>query len=89
MRPGSPQYLSHIGVELTAENRRICALPEMFAHGYQALTDKIRGSIIKVVEGFPGYERGLRYNDPFNIEYLPVSVISQRCRLGLGLNLFW
>ncbi|MFN5873611.1 MAG: dTDP-4-dehydrorhamnose 3,5-epimerase family protein, partial [Aphanizomenon sp.] len=39
MRPESPTYLSHIGVELSAENRRALYVPEMFAHGYQALTD--------------------------------------------------
>lgn len=80
MRPESPTYLSHIGVELTAENRRALYVPEMFAHGYQALTDG--AEVLYQVSEFytPGYERGLRYNDPFfNIEWpLPVSVISQK-----------
>lgn len=39
MRPGSPTYMQHIGVELTADNRRALYVPELFAHGYQALTD--------------------------------------------------
>src|SRR5829696_6404953 len=39
LRPESPTYLKHVGVELTADNRRQLYVPEMFAHGYQALTD--------------------------------------------------
>ena len=39
MRPESPTYLQYIGVELTAENHRALYVPEMFAHGYQTLTD--------------------------------------------------
>ncbi|PPJ63171.1 dTDP-4-dehydrorhamnose 3,5-epimerase [Cuspidothrix issatschenkoi] len=64
MRPESPTYLSHIGVELTAQNRRALYVPEMFAHGYQALTDGAE-VVYQVGEFYtPGYERGLRYNDP-------------------------
>ena len=80
MRPESPTYLSHIGVELTAENRRALYIPEMFAHGYQALTDGAE-VVYQVGEFYtPGYERGLRYNDAaFNIEWpLSVSEISQK-----------
>lgn len=74
MRPESPTYLQHVGVELTAENRRAFYVPEMFAHGYQALTDGAE-VVYQVGEFYtPGYERGLRYNDPFfNIQW-PVEV---------------
>lgn len=80
MRPDSPTYLSHIGVELTAKNRRALYVPEMFAHGYQSLTDEAE-VVYQVGEFYtPGYERGLRYNDPIlGIEWpLPVSVISEK-----------
>jgi dTDP-4-dehydrorhamnose 3,5-epimerase len=80
MRPDSPTYLEHIGVELTALNRRALYVPEMFAHGYQALTDEAE-VVYQVGEFYtPGYERGLRYNDPsFGIEWpLPVSEISEK-----------
>jgi len=79
MRPDSPTYLSHIGVELTAENRRVY-VPEMFAHGYQALTDAAE-VVYQVGEFYtPGYERGLRYDDPsFGIDWsVAVSAISQK-----------
>jgi dTDP-4-dehydrorhamnose 3,5-epimerase len=80
MRPESPTYLSHIGVELTAENRRALYVPEMFAHGYQTLTDE--AEVVYQMSEFytPGYERGLRYDDPaFGIEWLlPISEISEK-----------
>ena len=80
MRPDSPTYLNHISVELTAQNRRALYVPEMFAHGYQTLTDE--AEVIYHMSQFytPGYERGLRYDDPaFGIEWLlPISEISQK-----------
>ena len=80
MRPESPTYKQHIGVELTAENRRALYVPELFAHGYQALTDDAE-VVYQVGEFYtPGYERGLRYDDPaFNIAWpVPVTVISEK-----------
>lgn len=64
MRPESSTFLQHIGVELTANNRRALYVPEMFAHGYQALSDGAE-VIYQVGEFYtPGCERGLRYDDP-------------------------
>lgn len=80
MRPESPTYMQHIGVELTEENRRALYVPELFAHGYQALTDDAE-VVYQVGEFYtPGYERGLRYDDPtFGIEWpMPVTVISAK-----------
>lgn len=80
MRPKSPTYLCHIGVELTAENRRALYIPEMFAHGFQTLTDD--AEVVYQMSEFytPGYERGLHYDDPIlGIEWpLPVSEISEK-----------
>lgn len=80
IRPDSPTYLQHIGVELTETNRRALYVPELFAHGYMALTDDAE-VVYQVGEFYsPGYERGIRYDDPvFNIEWpLPVTVISEK-----------
>jgi dTDP-4-dehydrorhamnose 3,5-epimerase len=64
LRPGSPTYLQHVGVELTADNRRQLYVPGMFAHGYLTLCDGAEVSY-QVGEFYtPGYERGIRYNDP-------------------------
>ena len=80
MRPDSSTYLQHIGVELSAQNRRALYVPEMFAHGYQALTDGAE-VVYQVGEFYtPGYERGLRYDDPvLGIDWpIPVSEISAK-----------
>lgn len=80
LRPASPTYRQHIGVELSADNRRALYVPELFAHGYQALTDGAE-VVYQVGEFYtPGYERGLRYDDPaFGISWpLSVTVISEK-----------
>ncbi|HEY9620745.1 MAG TPA: dTDP-4-dehydrorhamnose 3,5-epimerase [Crinalium sp.] len=80
LRPDSPTYLQHFGVELTADNRRALYVPEMFAHGYQALTDDAE-VVYQVGEFYtPGYERGIRYDDPtFAIAWpIPVTVMSEK-----------
>jgi dTDP-4-dehydrorhamnose 3,5-epimerase len=80
MRPDSPSYLQHFGIELTADNRKALYIPEMFAHGYQTLTDGAE-VIYQVGEFYsPGYERGIHYADPtFGIKWpVPVTVISEK-----------
>jgi dTDP-4-dehydrorhamnose 3,5-epimerase len=80
MRPESPTYLAHIGVELTEDNRRALYVPELFAHGYLALTDGAEVTY-QVGEFYtPGYERGLRYDDPIlGIEWpTEITVISEK-----------
>jgi dTDP-4-dehydrorhamnose 3,5-epimerase len=80
LRPDSPTYLKHFGVELSEENHRALYIPEMFAHGYQAMTERTEVDY-QVGEFYtPGYERGALYNDPaFKIKWpLPVSVISEK-----------
>src|SRR5213080_4100675 len=50
--------------DLSAENRRAIYVPEMFANGYQTLTDDAE-AIYQVSEFYtPDSERGLRYSDP-------------------------
>lgn len=78
LRPDSPTYTQHFGIELSAKNRRALYVPELFAHGYQALTDGAEVAY-QVGEFYtPGVERGLRYDDPaFGITWpLPVSLLS-------------
>ncbi len=80
LRPDSPTYKEHIGVELTEENRRALYVPEMFAHGYQTLSDDAE-VMYQVGEFYtPGCERGARYNDPaFNIKWPhEVIIISEK-----------
>ena len=76
VRPGSPTYLQHFGVELSADNRRALYVPQMFAHGYQTLTDD--AEVVYQVDEFyaPKTERGLRYDDPALKLQWPLSVHS-------------
>jgi dTDP-4-dehydrorhamnose 3,5-epimerase len=63
-RAGSPTYLEHIGVELSAESRRGLVVPAECATGYQALED--HSEVLYLVSGTysPEHERGLRFDDP-------------------------
>ncbi|KUJ78790.1 dTDP-4-dehydrorhamnose 3,5-epimerase [Ruegeria profundi] len=64
MRPDSDTYLQHFGIELSVENRRALYVPEMFAHGYLALTDGAQAYYSASEFYTPGVEQGLRYDDP-------------------------
>jgi dTDP-4-dehydrorhamnose 3,5-epimerase len=81
LRPDSTTYLSWIGVELSADNRRALYIPEGFAHGYQTLMDGTE-TFYQVSSPYaPGAERGVRWDDPaFGIEWPDVEerVISEK-----------
>ncbi len=70
LRAGSPTYRQWTGVELSARNRRLLYVPEGFAHGYLTLTENTE-VFYQVSEFYsPGYERGIRWNDPaFRIQW--------------------
>jgi dTDP-4-dehydrorhamnose 3,5-epimerase len=80
MRPGSPTFLRHVSVELSTANRRAVYLPELFAAGYQTLTDN--AEVMYQVSEFhtPEAERGMRFDDPaIGIAWpLPVAEISAK-----------
>ena len=80
MRPDSPTYLQHFGIELSEENRTALYVPEMCAHGYQTLRPDTE-VFYQVSEFYaPGKERGIRHDDPaFGIRWpLPVTEISPK-----------
>jgi dTDP-4-dehydrorhamnose 3,5-epimerase len=80
MRPDSPTYLQHLGVELSADNGRAIFVPDRFAHGNQALTDGAELLYLMGASHTLDHERGVRYDDPaVGIDWpLPVSVISEK-----------
>ncbi len=70
LRPTSPTFKQHIGVNLTAENRKILHVPEGFAHGFQTLEDQSEVFYQISVYYAPEYARGVRWNDPaFGIQW--------------------
>lgn len=80
LRPESPTYLQHVGVELNEENHRALYVPERFAHGYQCLADSTETSY-QVGEFYaPAEEGGLRFDDPeLGLNWpLPASVVSPK-----------
>jgi len=82
LREGSPTFLRHVGVELTADNHRALYIPEGFAHGFMTLEDNSEVFYQMSAYYEPTAARGVRWNDPiFGIDWpLPVSVISTRDR---------
>jgi dTDP-4-dehydrorhamnose 3,5-epimerase len=70
LRPESPTFKEHFGVELSADNGKALYVPEDFAHGFQTLEDNTE--VFYQISQFytPDYARGVRWNDPtFKIEW--------------------
>lgn len=82
LRAGSPTFLQHHAVELSADNNRALVIPPGFAHGFQALTDDCEMLYLHSAAYDPQHEAGLRHDDPqLGIDWpLPVSVLSDRDR---------
>lgn len=82
LRPDSPTHRRWIGVELTADNRRMLYVPEGFAHGYLTLVDE--SEVFYQTSQFyaPAFARGVRYDDPaFGIAWpIGIAVISDADR---------
>src|SRR5437773_10781018 len=64
IRKGSPTYGRWVGVELTAESRRMLWVPAGFAHGFCTLTDVSEVGYKATAEYSAAHDRGFRWNDP-------------------------
>ena len=70
LRPDSPTYGEWVGVELTAENRRMLYLPGDCGHGFQTLVDETEVFYMVSSPYAPESGRGFRWDDPaFRIEW--------------------
>ena len=80
LRIGSPTYMEHLAVELSAANRHALYVPPMCAHGFLTLEDNTEVSYLVSAFYDPGSERGVRYDDKaFRIAWpRPVAVISPK-----------
>ncbi|MEO1084245.1 MAG: dTDP-4-dehydrorhamnose 3,5-epimerase [Acidobacteriota bacterium] len=83
VRPDSPSYKRHVGVELTRENRHALYIPAGCAHGFQSLEDDSEVFYQMSEFYYPDQARGVRWDDPaFDISWpLPISVISDKDRV--------
>jgi dTDP-4-dehydrorhamnose 3,5-epimerase len=64
LRPRSPTYLRHFGVELTAERHEALYIPPTMLHGFQTLVDDT--DVFYQMTDFyaPELSFGARWNDP-------------------------
>ena len=64
LRKGSPTYRQWVGVELSAENKRMLFIPRGFGHGFVTLTDNVE--FCYKVDNLYSQEcdRGIRFDDP-------------------------
>lgn len=70
LRKSSPTFGQHVGVYLSAENKKIFWVPPGFAHGFLVLSEKAE-FIYKCTEYYaPKNERSLLWSDPaLNIDW--------------------
>lgn len=80
IRPESPTANEWVGVELTAENRKMIFIPKGFAHGFLTLEEETEVNYLMSEFYKPGAGRGIRWDDPaFNIDWpAEVAVISEK-----------
>ena len=80
LRAGSPTYRRWTSAELSAENGRALLIPEGVAHGFLTL-EPDTDVLYQITPAFqPGYEAGVRWNDPAFAIAWPAApqVISER-----------
>lgn len=80
LRPESPAFLQHVGVELNAANGRALYIPEGCAHGYQVLEADSELQYMTSKVYAPKHAGGVRYDDPaFSISWpRPITMISDQ-----------
>ncbi|MBI2426857.1 MAG: dTDP-4-dehydrorhamnose 3,5-epimerase [Candidatus Kerfeldbacteria bacterium] len=64
VRPSSPTYGKWVGLELSADNKKIFYIPEGFAHGFQTLEPDTELQYLMSEFYSPEHARGVLYNDP-------------------------
>lgn len=82
LRADSPTFKQWVGIDLSAENRRMLYIPEGFAHGFLTLEDNTE-VFYQMSEFYaPEYAKGVRWNDPaFGIQWpMNIRSITERDR---------
>ena len=64
LRARSSTYMKWMGVELSADNRKMLYIPKGFAHGFQTLTDDSEVFYFISEAYRPEAARGVHWNDP-------------------------
>ena len=70
IRKSSLTFGQHVGVELSADNKRMLWVPEGFAHGFVVLSDTAEFLYKTTDYWAPEFERSIAWNDPtINIQW--------------------
>ena len=82
LRRGSPTFLQHRALELSADNGTAVLIPPGFAHGFQALSDGVELLYLHSAAHAPAAEAGLHPQDPALAVPWPLEVtqLSERDR---------
>lgn len=64
LRAGSPSFLQHVAVELSADNGRMLVIPEGCAHGFQVLEPESELLYLHTAAYAPAHEGGVDALDP-------------------------
>ena len=82
LRPASATYCQHVGITLSADNRRAVYIPKCCAHGFLTLEQNSEVSYHMSEFHEPASARGYRWNEPrFKIAWpAPILVISEKDR---------
>ncbi len=64
LRPDSPMHRRWFATELSAENHRSLYVPKGVAHGFITLREDTEVLYMISVPYVPGFDRGIRWNDP-------------------------
>jgi dTDP-4-dehydrorhamnose 3,5-epimerase len=83
LRPDSATHLGWFGIDLSADNRLAVYIPIGLAHGYQTLTDGAETLYLHSTPYAPGFDGGVRWDDPaFGIDWpdAPERIMSAKDR---------
>jgi len=82
LRPQSPAYLKHMGIDLDEESGAALYIPPGVAHGFQTQADDSTVLYMMSQAYRPELATGVRYDDPaFGIRWpAPVTLIAERDR---------
>lgn len=70
IRESSPTFGQHVGLEISAENKRMFWVPEGFAHGFVVLSETAEFLYKTTDYWAPEFERSIAWNDPsINIQW--------------------
>ena len=91
LRLGSPTFMKHFAIELTAANRLMLFIPKGFAHGFQTLADETEVFYQMSSPYVPNSAAGIRYDDrAFGISWpLPPTIVAERDLAFLPFDPDW